>query len=264
LEISNRSSARSATSPRGSKGQIVGLKLLDAEKLKTFESRFKGLRKPSEGEIGKAIEHPRVNRTLEYGTTTDGLQYIVLEYLDGPGLNSVIVAKSAKLEGRRVNLLRQAAEALQAVHDAGFIHRDVCPRNFVCTADLESLKLIDFGLSVPATPPFLQPGNRTGTANYLAPEIVRRRATDKRIDIYSYGATAFELCAGALPWAKGSGQAALAHDHEVDIRQGRPRINPRLAETINKCLNPNPEARPPSFEAVLKMISRVQTEDQPG
>ena len=56
---------------------------------------------------------------------------------------------------------------------------------------------------------------------------------------------------------------ALVNVH-LDIRQGRPRINPRLAETINKCLNPNPEARPPSFEAVLKMISKVQTEDQPG
>ncbi len=244
-------------------GQIVGLKLLDAEKLKTFESRFKGLNKPGEGEIGMAIQHPLVNRTLEYGVTTDGLQYIVLEYLDGPGLNSVIVMKSQKLDGRRVKLLRQAAEALQAVHEAGYIHRDVCPRNFVCTADLESLKLIDFGLSVPATPPFMQPGNRTGTANYLAPEIVRRRATDNRIDIYAFGATAYELCAGALPWAKGSGQAALAHDQDVDIRQARPKINPRLAETINKCLSPNPDARPPTFEAVLKMISRVQTEDQP-
>ncbi len=83
-------------------GQIVGLKLLDPQKLLTFESRFKGLKKPSEGEVGATIQHPLVNRTLEYGQTTDGLQYIVLEYLDGPGLNSVIVGKNPRLEGRRV------------------------------------------------------------------------------------------------------------------------------------------------------------------
>ena len=82
------------------------------------------------------------------------------------------------------SLLRQAAEALAAVHRAGYIHRDICPRNFVVDKDCESLKLIDFGLTVPATPPFMQPGNRTGTPNYMAPEVVRRRPTDQRLDIF--------------------------------------------------------------------------------
>ncbi len=69
-------------------GQVVGLKILDAEKTASFEGRFKGLNKPSEGEISVQFDHPYIVRTLEYGTTTDGDQYLVMEYLDGAGLNS--------------------------------------------------------------------------------------------------------------------------------------------------------------------------------
>ncbi len=244
-------------------GQIVGLKLVDVEKLAVHEARFKGLNKPSEGEIGQAIDHPRVNKTLEFGMTTDNAPYIVLEYLDGPGLNSVIMAKNPKLKGRLLPLIRQMVEAVGAVHKAGFIHHDICPRNFVCTPDLQSLKLIDFGLSIPIKPEFLQGGNRTGTANYMAPEVVRRKPKDARLDIYSLGATVYELCAGKLPWDKGTGQAALSHDQQkIDILAHRPTLNRRLAEVINACLSPEPAQRPQSCEQLLAMIAKVKSEDE--
>ena len=245
-------------------GQVVGLKLLDREKSAAFENRFKGLKKPSEGEIGMAIKHPNIMKTLEFGTAADGQQYVVVEYLEGPGLYSVLVAKDPRLEGRRVKLLRQAAEALKAVHDTGFIHHDVCPRNFICSKDLESIKLIDFGLTVPLTSEFMQPGNRTGTANYMAPEVVRRRATDHRLDIFSFGATAFEMCAFALPWEKGTGQQAMHHDEQIDLMSVRPRTNPKLAEAIKRCLVPDPDKRLQLFDHFLNMIAKLKTENDPG
>jgi len=187
----------------------------------------------------------------------------VMEFLDGPGLNSLIVSRSASLDGKRVALLRQAAEAISVVHKAGFIHRDICPRNFVVSRDGDSLKLIDFGLSVPATPPFMAPGNRTGTANYMAPEVVRRRATSQRLDIFSFGVTAYELCAFTLPWPKGQGKEAMIHGVETPspLAQHRPRINPVLAEAIMACLVPNPEDRPKSLDEFLKRIKEVKHED---
>ena len=243
---------------------IVGLKVLDAEKTALAENRFRGLNKPSEGAIASSINHPHVVKTLSYGVATSGQQFIVMEFLDGPGLNSLIIGRSPLLEGKRLSLIRQAAEALGAVHKAGYIHRDICPRNFVASKDATMLKLIDFGLTVPNTPLFTQPGNRTGTPNYMAPEVVRRRSTDQRLDIFSLGVTAYELCTFELPWQRGStGKAAMSHDTEpTDIRRYRPQINPELADAITSCLAAEPEKRPASVDDFLRLIRKIKHEDQ--
>jgi serine/threonine-protein kinase len=245
-------------------GEVVGLKVLDRKKTAQLEARFVGLNKPAEGEIAMQMHHPHIVRTIEHGITTEDEQYIVMEFLDGPGLNSLIVGRSQLLEGQRLPLLRQAAEAIAAVHRAGFIHRDICPRNFVVAADGKSLKLIDFGLTVPASGQFLQPGNRTGTANYMAPEVVRRRATSQRLDIFSFGVTIYEMCAFTLPWPKGTGQEAMIHGTEAptDIRKYRPKIAGPLETAIMSCIESNPEKRPKSMDDFLKMIRGLKHEDE--
>ena len=93
-------------------GEIVGLKILDTKKTAEFQARFKGLKKPSEGEIVQSISHPNVVRVLSYGTTLQGEPFVVMEFIDGPGLNSLVIGRSALLDGRRVKMIRQAAEAL--------------------------------------------------------------------------------------------------------------------------------------------------------
>jgi serine/threonine protein kinase len=244
-------------------GEVVGLKILDPEKLAAFEARFKGLVKPCEGEIAFQLKHPHIVETLEYGLTTEGAQYLVMEFLEGAGVNSLLVARDERLEGRRLEFIRQLAEALAAVHAAGFIHRDVCPRNLMLTGDGENLKLIDFGLSVPATTPFMLPGNRTGTPNYMAPELVRRRSTDQRLDIFAFGVTAYEMCTYELPWLRGrTGMAAMGHDQPpTDIHNYRPQIHPKLADAIHSCIDPTVEKRCPSMEKFLQMIWRVEQVD---
>ena len=159
--------------------------------------------------------------------------------------------------------MRQGAEALAYVHQTGFIHRDICPRNFVISPDGESLKLIDFGLTVPATAPFMAPGNRTGTANYMAPEVVRRRKTSPRLDIFSFGVTAYEMCAFALPWPKGQGKEAMTHGVEepTPLAYYRPQIHPRLAEAIMACLASDPAARPATMDDFLKLIKGLKAEE---
>ena len=244
--------------------KIVGLKILDKKKTDALEARFKGLKKPTEGEIAILFQHPRIVVTYSHGITTNEEQFLVMEFLDGPGLNSLIIAKSPLLNGNRLALARQAAEALDAVHEAGFIHRDVCPRNFVCSKDATSLKLIDFGLTVPAEKEFMLPGNRTGTPNYMAPEVVRRRGTDKRLDIFSYGISIYELFAFELPWLRGTdGRAAMAHGLSAPppLRKLYPKIDPTLEAAIHKCMEPEPAERFPSMAQFLKAIARVKHED---
>jgi serine/threonine-protein kinase len=243
----------------------VGLKFLDPEKTAAFESRFKGLKKPSEGQIGMSLKHPRIVETYEFGYTTTGLQYIVMEYVHGTGMNVLIPMKDPILNGNRLTLIRQMLEAIDAVHKAGYIHRDICPRNFIVLPDGQSLKLIDFGLTVPATPVFMQPGNRTGTPLYMAPEIVRRRPTDQRVDIFAFGVTAFYLLAGEHPWPSGdtTGKAALQHDTQQPalLTDLRPKVNKTLAKVIQQCMAANPNDRPQNAEAVLKAIRSVTGED---
>ncbi|HUY89904.1 MAG TPA: serine/threonine-protein kinase [Pirellulales bacterium] len=245
-------------------GEIVGLKILDRKKTAEFEARFKGLKKPSEGEILSKISHPRVVKVLKYGTTLQGEPFLVMEFLEGPGLNSLVIGKSELLDGRRVQLIRQAAEALNAVHEAGYIHRDVCPRNFVVQPDGSDLKLIDFGLTVPATEQFMQPGNRTGTPNYMAPELVKRQATDRRLDIFAFGVSAYEICTFQLPWERGTtGLVAMKHaEHApVEIQRYRPQIHPKLAAAIHKAIERNPDKRFATMKEFIKALADVESEN---
>jgi eukaryotic-like serine/threonine-protein kinase len=244
--------------------QIVGLKVLDKKKTEALEARFKGLDKPTEGEIAIKIKHPRIVETYSHGMTTNDEQFLVMEFLDGPGLNSLIIARSKLLDGNRLKLVRDAAEAIEAVHAAGYIHRDICPRNFVCTPDATSLKLIDFGLTVPAEKEFMLPGNRTGTPNYMAPEVVRRKATDQRLDVYSFGASVYELFAFELPWQRGTdGRAAMEHgQHDMPpLSKYYPKIDKTLEAAIMKCLESNADNRWQSMTQFLNAIKRVKHED---
>jgi serine/threonine-protein kinase len=245
-------------------GAIVGLKILDPKKTAEFEGRFKGADKPSEAEILKAISHPNVVRLLQYGKTFEGEPFIIMEFIEGKPLNFLIRERNKALEGRRLPLIRQAAEGLRAVHLAGYIHRDVCPRNFMASPDLKTVKLIDFGLTVPATPLFMQPGNRTGTPNYMAPELVKRMATDQRLDVFAFGVSVYELCAFELPWERGNtGQVAMTHSARppADIRKYRPQIHPILARAITACIEQDVNKRCPSIDDFLQMIRDVKSED---
>ncbi len=249
----------------GSK-KLFGIKFLDEEKTAYFNARFKGLNKPNEGEIALQIKHPYIVETYEYGVTTTGQQYIMMEYINGPGLDVSIRKQDASIFPNRMKLIREMAEAIQAVHDCGFIHRDVCPRNFICYKDFTWLKLIDFGLTVPDEPPYRLPGNRTGTPQYMAPEIVRRRATDKRLDVFAFGVTVYRFLTFEHPWRSTdtTGQAALAHDTSevTPILDHRPELNKKLAAAIHKCIEPDVNKRMESCNQFLSAIRSVEQEDE--
>lgn len=248
---------------RQNDNRVVGVKLCDTDKVEFFESRFKGLNKPSEGEIAIQMQHPNIVKTLEYGTSSKGQLFIVMEYIDGPGLNQLIQERQEEmLAGKRLEMIRQMAEALAYVHRKEFIHRDICPRNYMATKDLGTVKLIDFGLTLPATRPFMAPGNRTGTPLYMSPEIVRRRSTDKRVDIFSFAVTCYHLITFDLPWqiSDTSGRAALHHDTSPprDILEHRPQMDKNLAHAIMSAMHANPDLRTPDIETFLRQIRNVK------
>ncbi len=235
-------------------GDLYGIKFLDAEKTAYFNARFKGLNKPHEGEIAMRMDHPQIVKTFEYGYTTNNEEYILMEYVDGPGLDSVIRQRDASVFPDRMKLIREMAESIQAVHDQGFIHRDICPRNFICSRDHAWLKMIDFGLTVPNERPYRMPGNRTGTPQYMAPEIVRRRETNERLDIFSFGVTVYRLLTFEHPWSSTdtTGKAAGPRYQSSD---GNPRASPESGPPLGRRDPQMPDSGSGKANAVLQVVS---------
>ena len=245
-------------------GELVAVKIIDSDILKKVNARWKGVKKPTEGEISVMFDHPYIVKTLDEGLTTDNEQYLVMEYLEGTGLNNILLVPNDLMAGARTYYMRQVAEALLEVHKKGFIHRDICPRNLLFVGDASILKLTDFGLTLPNKPPFTDPGNRTGTANYMAPELVRRKPTDIRLDVFSFGVTMYELFTRELPWPRGdSGIAAMSHSEPPKlITDYRPNINQAIAKAIHSCIDPDVSQRCPDMGKFLKMIQKVENDDE--
>jgi serine/threonine protein kinase len=226
-------------------GRTVCLKILDKTKTAAFEARFQGLQRPTEGAICVGLRHKNVVQTFEYGVSKTGDPFLVMELIDGMGLNFLIETKSKQLEGHRIDFLVQTADGLVYLHEQGYLHRDVCPRNIMVTKE-DVVKIIDFGLTVPDRPEFRKPGNRTGTPNYLAPEIIRRVATDRRVDLFALGVTAYETFTGQLPWEKtASLQTLLSHLNTPgkDPGEARPDLDKATVRFLKKAIERNPNER---------------------
>jgi serine/threonine protein kinase len=243
-------------------GRMVCLKMLDKEKTRKFEERFKGLQRPSEGEICVALRHKNIVQTFEYGWATTGEPFLVMELIDGMGLNFLVETNSPQLQGHRIDYLTQIADGLEYLHDAGYMHRDVCPRNTMVTKD-HVVKLIDFGLTIPLRPEFCRPGNRTGTPNYLAPEVIKRTTTDHRVDLFALGVTAYEVFTGQLPWEKKPSSDEMLRSHlnsaGKDPAEARPDLDAAAVKLLKKAIERDPRERfqtAAQFREALKALPK--------
>ena len=237
-------------------GKMVAVKVLDKEKTLQLEARFKGLTKPKEGEIALPLRHPNIVRTIEHGVTTDNEQFLVMEFIEGVGLSYLVDVQNERMLRNRLSYMVQLGDAIDYVHRQNYIHRDICPRN-IMVDEQDRVKLIDFGLVVPNTAPFQAPGNRTGTANYMAPELIKRQRTDQRIDVFSYAVTCYEMCTRKLPWpAADSFESVLQHvnnppDPVLDYATN---LDSQVAGAIMKGLERAPEDRWPRVRVMADEI----------
>ena len=245
--------------------RVVAVKVLP-ERLRTERSHARFLR---EARLAAQIHHPNVVETYEIGVSTKGDPILIMEFVAGPSMQNIIVQKQEHhVAGKRMLLIRSMCEALKYVHNQGFIHRDICPRNFILLPESTDVKLIDFGLTLPATPPFMVPGNRTGTPLYMSPEIVRRRPTDKRVDLFSLGVTFYCLIAFAHPWQGDvvSGRAALHHDTSPPkpLEDVCPNVDPSLARGVMQLMHPKVEERTPTIEQFIQRIGKLKSAYKDG
>lgn len=242
-------------------GRTVALKVLDREKTARLDARFKGLKRPSEGEVAVRLRHRNIVQTLEFGYTRDSEQFLVMEFIEGVSLSFLVEMQNERMQHNRLRYCIEIGEALQYFHQQNFIHRDLCPRNVIVTDEDDTIKLIDFGLAVPNTPPFQAPGNRTGTAQYMAPELIKRQRTDQRIDIFSFSVSCYEMYSKRFPWESAySIEAVMQHIRRPpdDIRQHAPGIDSQVADVIMRGLAMHPDDRWQTVDQMLQPLREAR------
>lgn len=242
-------------------GKLVCLKVQDRERNEAALARAsRHEERPAEGAIAIQIRHPNVVRTLESGMTSKGEEFLVMEYINGISFEKMQEDRLGRT-AHRLEWLAQAAEGLAAVHQAGFIHHDVNPRNFLVDRSHDHrARVIDFGLTVPNTPAFRKPGNRTGCLQYMAPELIRRESIDEQIDVFSFGVVAFQFLTGKLPYDAPASPNALLQRFRTppsDPQVVQPKLSDEVRDTLLKLIAVDRRDRWPSLATLADRLRSI-------
>ena len=227
-------------------GERVALKVLDP----LFANHAEVVRRLySERTISVRATHPGLVDIRAAARTSDGVPYLVMEYLDGRTLASIV--KDGALDMMSIiGLGAQVAGALAALHEAGVIHCDVKPENLFVLADqawgtLPQVKVIDFGVSRGTDEPRSEDAAIAGTPAYMAPEQWKGEP-ETASDVYALGCVLFELVTGEPPFAGSLPQLMYAH---LEQRPARPTwlrtgVPIELERVILRALAKDPALRP--------------------
>ena len=234
--------------------RIVAVKVLpselahDPEKRQRFEREARSI---------STLSHPHICALYDIGHQ-DGVEYLVLEYLEGETLEKKLEKRSLRMQ----DVLRYAidlADALDKAHRQGIIHRDIKPSNIMLTKS--GVKLMDFGLAKfnPETAPIADEltemtaekrltaaGTIMGTFQYMAPEQLEGREADARTDIFAFGEVLYEMATGGPAFSGKTRASLIAAILSVDpkpIRELAPSSPPSLDRIVKRCLAKEPDDR---------------------
>ena len=224
----------------------VALKLLSGDVSDDARFRTRFLR---ESRLAASTEHPGIVPIYAAGEI-DGLLYIAMRYVEGSDLSGLLRAEGALDPGRAVDLVAQLADALDAAHARGLVHRDVKPSNALISRNgaRERVYLVDFGITedIQSAERLTETNRLVGTGAYLAPERIRGETVDGRADVYSLGCVLFECLTGEVPFPRSSEFAELyAHleDEPPRVSDRRPGLPAGLDAVVGRALAKDPEDR---------------------
>jgi len=230
----------------------VAIKVLPANLAKNpgYIERFQ-----REARSAGQLVHPNVVQVIQIGETAQKHHFIVMEYVDGPTVHTLMKKSKRLPEQEAIEIIRQVTLALREAHRLNLIHRDIKPANIILNRDGVT-KLADFGLareeednSVTRT------GALMGTPHYMSPEQARgQKDLDIRSDIYSLGATLYHMVVGQVPFIGDNATATiLKHIEEAPVppKERNPEISEGLNAVILKALSKKREDRFESPEALL-------------
>lgn len=208
-----------------------------------------------EARIAAAVQHRNVIHTVDFGTTEDGIPYMVMELLQGESLASRMSRTPALSVEELVRIAELTLRGLAAVHEAGIVHRDLKPQNIFLQADDDAVypKILDFGISrsiasaeLPS-PIATQQGIVLGTPHYMSPEQARGEPQlDQRTDIYSMGAILYEGLTGQLPFdaeTPGDLLVKIISTEATPLAALRPDLPELIVECISQAMSRDREQR---------------------
>jgi len=221
-----------------------------------FMKSFRG-----EALAASQIDHPNVMRVLDFGQEPDGLVYIVMEFLSGRTLQSLLDEERRLQTDRAVEIMIQVCAALSVAHDNGIIHRDIKPDNIMLVPSrndeggtFELVKVCDFGIAALQNPTredqdlvsLLSENIIAGTPEYMSPEQARGSEVDARSDVYAAGICLYELVTGRPPFLGENAAEILVKQLEEQPRSPSQIIkglDPLVEEIILRAIQKEPLKR---------------------
>ena len=239
---------------------------IDEDAAKLAVTRFR-----REAEAAANLRSQHTVELYDFGVTEDGTLYLVMEFLDGMDLETLVRESGPLPAGRVLHVLRQVCESLEEAHASGFVHRDIKPANIhLGRVGLrhDFVKVLDFGLVKEVSSASLTTSMATiagqmalGTPAYMAPEMALGEQVDGRADIYALGCVAYFLITGKLVFeAEKVFQMIAQHLQTAPIppsqRTDRP-VSPELEQLILKCLAKDPSDRPQSAAELAQSLDWI-------
>src|ERR1700733_8946647 len=222
-------------------------------------SRDAKIKQRFEREVGTIaeLEHPNTIQVYDFGTTEDGILYIVMEFLQGKSLADYIEKEGAMQPERVAYIMEQVCGSLEEAHGRGIVHRDLKPDNIVLTeraGQKDFVKVLDFGIAKRSNEEdkneqkLTQQGMVLGTPPYMSPEQFTGKPIDARSDIYSLAIMAYEMLTANLPFAantawEGATQHMTAAPRDIDQMPFHERIPPRMKDALRRALQKSPDDR---------------------
>ena len=250
-----------------SDGSIVAIKVLRFDLARSPDAirRFR-----KEARILAEIRGPYVTNLLEINTDGD-VHYLVLEYVDGEGLDKRLAEKGKLSEAEAVGIMAQAARALEDPHSRGIVHRDVKPQNLLLSGrgdagsnEADRVKLSDFGLARHVIESdslqLTRVGTVLGTPLYMAPEQCAGESIGPPADVYAMGATLFHLLAGRPPFLADTAMDLIAkHGSESppQLKTLNQDLSDGVCRVVAKALAKTPETRYPDASAFRADLERL-------
>jgi serine/threonine-protein kinase len=249
-------------------GKRVAVKVL-LEKYAQREAIVTRLKQ--EAQLASSIRHEHIIDITDFGNTSDGRTFVVMEYLEGESLAELLARETKLPEQRILRIISQTASAVAAAHDKGIVHRDIKPENLFLLKrkDQDFVKVVDFGISKSLRasddenePPRLtQTGMVLGTPLYMSPEQARGDdSLDHRVDIYALGVIMYEAATGRVPFAGNNYLSVISqvlNEEPKPVRELVPELSEEFEAIVARAMEKDRAERYASAKDLLNDLTAL-------